>query len=65
MTDKLIVEQAYDGEFMAELELSSWDKVDEMLQRATKAHADRNSWLPAYRRIEILKHLTKAKPLLS
>jgi len=57
MSDQLIVRQAFDGEVIAELPFATWKETDRMLDRATKAYADRGAWLPAYRRIEILKRL--------
>ena len=53
----LAVVQAYDGEFIAELELQDWTAVDAMLDRAFRLHADRNAWLPAHQRREILQKL--------
>ncbi len=53
----LAVIQAYDGVFMAELGLHGWDAVDEMLVRASRLHATRDAWLPAYHRRSILQRL--------
>ncbi len=55
--EPLIVRQPYDGVVIDELEYTPWSGVDTMLDRATAAFRDRDSWLPAYRRIEILRHL--------
>jgi len=54
---KLVVQQPFDGEVIAELDLVNWPQVDEMLSRATKAFKDRKGWQPAHRRIEILRRL--------
>ncbi len=55
--EPLIVRQPYDGVVIDELEYTPWSEVDTMLDRATAAFRDRDRWLPAYRRIEILRHL--------
>jgi len=55
----LTVRQAYDGAFMADVPLQNWPAVDAMLARAAKLHADRQGWLPAYRRREVLLKLAR------
>ena len=59
MTDatRLTVEQPYDGAVIDELSYSPWPDVDAMLARATAAFADRDGWLPAYKRIDVLRRL--------
>jgi len=53
----LIVEQAYDGEEIATLEMDDWEKADRFLTRARELHRSRHLWLPAHERIAILKRL--------
>jgi acyl-CoA reductase-like NAD-dependent aldehyde dehydrogenase len=53
----LRVEQAYDGELITEIALKSPEEVDAMIARAMRVYRDRASWLPAFRRIEILKNI--------
>ncbi len=59
MTDapKLIVERPYDGAFIDELPYAAWPDADAMLARATAAFENRDGWLPAYKRIEVLRRL--------
>ncbi len=54
---KLKVLQAYDGELIEEVALNNWQAADVMLSKAEQLYKDRGQWLPAYRRIEILKKL--------
>ena len=54
---RLVVEQPHDGAVLAELDYVAWPEVDMMLDRAATAFADRDRWLAAYRRIEILRRL--------
>ncbi len=54
---KLSVQQPYDGCVIAELDCTRWPEVDAMLDQAVSAFRDRRGWLPAYRRIEILRRL--------
>ncbi len=56
----LTVHQPYDGDVIAELDYARWPDVDAMLDRAVSAYRDRDGWLPAYRRIEILRRLAKS-----
>jgi len=56
-TKKLKVLQAYDGELIEEVGLNNWLEADAMLNQAERLFKDRSQWLPAYRRIEILKKL--------
>jgi len=55
--NRLTVSQPYDGSEIAELDIVPWPEVDAMLERAVSAFSDRNGWLPAHRRIEILRRL--------
>ncbi|NKB49032.1 MAG: aldehyde dehydrogenase family protein [Alphaproteobacteria bacterium] len=57
-TTRLIVEQPYDGAIIDELPIADWAAADGMLVRASAVFDDRDAWLPAYERIEILKKLT-------
>lgn len=59
MTGSLVVEQAYDGAEITRLPMEDWDKADAFLDRAVALHADRRAWLPAHKRIEILKRLAE------
>ncbi len=54
---QLTVEQPYDGAIIDELPYSEWSEVDAMLARASAAFENRDGWLPAYRRIEVLRRL--------
>ncbi|MCZ6837757.1 MAG: aldehyde dehydrogenase family protein [Alphaproteobacteria bacterium] len=54
---RLTVEQPYDGAIIDELPYSEWSEVDAMLARAAAAFENRDGWLPAYRRIEVLRRL--------
>ncbi|MFB3102403.1 MAG: aldehyde dehydrogenase family protein [Alphaproteobacteria bacterium] len=54
---QLTVEQPYDGAIIDELPYSEWSEVDAMLARAAAAFENRDGWLPAYRRIEVLRRL--------
>jgi acyl-CoA reductase-like NAD-dependent aldehyde dehydrogenase len=56
----MVVTQAFDGEPIAEIALDDAASVEEKLDRATRAFADRASWLPAYKRIECLRRLALA-----
>ena len=55
--NKLIVHQPYDGSVIAELDYANWRDADAMLGHAVLAYNDRQGWLPAWRRIEILRRL--------
>ena len=55
--NSLTVHQPYDGSVIAELDCARWSDADAMLDRALSAFCDRNGWLPAYRRIEVLRRL--------
>ena len=53
----MLVTQPYDGEVIADISLDVAASVEQKLERAARCFADRPGWLPAYRRIEILKRL--------
>lgn len=53
----LRVEQAYDGELITEIALKTPEQVGAMMGRADAAYRDRSAWLPAYKRIEVLKNI--------
>ncbi len=55
--NRLSVHQPFDGALIAELDYTRWPEADRILDRAVAAFRDRNGWLPAYRRIEILRRL--------
>ena len=40
---------------IGQVPMNSWQDVDSMLETAHKLYRNRNNWLPAYRRVEILK----------
>ncbi len=56
-TKTLAVAQAYDGAFIAEVELQDWETVDALLGTAERLHKDQANWLPPYKRREILQKL--------
>jgi len=56
-TKKLKVLQAYDGKLIEEVALNNWQVADAMLNKAERLFKDRGQWLPAHRRIDILKKL--------
>lgn len=53
----LTVSQAYDGAFMAEVELRDWEAADGMLAAAAHLHHTRSAWLPVHQRRAILQRL--------
>lgn len=55
----MLVIQAYDGAAIEELATNNEADIGNMLDRAAKLHEDRACWLPAYRRIEILRRLAR------
>ncbi|RUM77930.1 MAG: aldehyde dehydrogenase [Candidatus Thioglobus sp.] len=56
-TEKLIVNQAYSGEVLAELRMHDNDQVEAMLSSAQALH--KSGCLPAYKRIRILQRLAE------
>lgn len=55
-SSKLTVVNPFDLQTIGEVSLVEWDLVDQYLQKAHELHKQRNNWLPAYTRIEILKN---------
>lgn len=55
----MLVRQAYDGAPIEELPTTSASELGEMLERAARVYQDRSNWLPAHRRIDILRHLAR------
>ena len=53
------VMQPYDGELVAEIPVDTAADVESKLQSAVDIFSSRANWLPAYRRIEILKRLAR------
>ncbi len=58
-TDRLVVEQPFDGEIIADIPLVSAADADAMLGRAVAVFANRRGVLPAHQRIEILRRLVE------
>ena len=59
MTLKLKVYQAFDRELIAEIPADDAAALERKLDVAARAFADRNSWLPAHRRIAILRRVSE------
>lgn len=55
----MLVRQAYNGAPIEELPTTSASALGEMLERAARVYQDRSNWLPAHRRIDILRHLAR------
>lgn len=55
----MLVRQAYNGAPIEELPTTSASELGEMLERAARVYQDRSNWLPAHRRIDILRHLAR------
>jgi acyl-CoA reductase-like NAD-dependent aldehyde dehydrogenase len=53
------VKQAFDGAAIAEVALDDAESLAQKLERAIRCFADRPGWLPAHRRIEILRRLAR------
>ena len=53
----MLITQAYDGAPIDEIPLDDAAGLDRKLERAIRCFADRQGWLPAYQRIEILRRL--------
>jgi acyl-CoA reductase-like NAD-dependent aldehyde dehydrogenase len=53
------VRQAFDGAAIAEVALDDAESMAQKLERAIRCFADRPGWLPAYKRIEILRRLAR------
>ena len=56
---RMCVTQPYDGELIAELLVDTAEGIEAKLETASKAFADRANWLPAWKRIEILRKLAR------
>jgi acyl-CoA reductase-like NAD-dependent aldehyde dehydrogenase len=57
--DVLEVVNPFDLKAIGSVTLSDWDEIDKDLEIAHGLFRNRNNWLPAYRRIEILKNAAK------
>jgi acyl-CoA reductase-like NAD-dependent aldehyde dehydrogenase len=55
----LQVFQAYDGALIEEVPLQNWQEANEMLNKAQAMFNHRDKWLPAHRRMEILRRLAE------
>ena len=55
--DHIKVHQAYTREVLGELELHDEKQLEAMLSKAQKLFLNRENWLPAYQRIEILEKM--------
>ncbi|MEO6815162.1 MAG: aldehyde dehydrogenase family protein [Edaphobacter sp.] len=55
----MLVVQPYDGEMIADIPLDDAASAEQKLDRSARCFANRSSWLPAYKRIEILKRLAR------
>ncbi len=51
----LKVVNPFDLSTIGEVELASWGEIDSFLEEANRLFRNRSNWMPAYRRIEILK----------
>lgn len=49
----------YDGRKLGEISLESWEQAEGKLLKALKAFKQRDGWLPAHMRIEVLKKLAE------
>lgn len=59
MTKTLEVVNPYDLSVIGALPLTDWQTVDGYLETANQLHRKRSNWLPAYKRIEVLKKTAK------
>ena len=55
----MLVRQPFDGAPIAEIPLDDANSLSQKLDRAIRCFADRAGWLPAHRRIEILRRLAR------
>jgi len=55
----MLVRQPFDGAPIAEIALDDANSLSQKLDRAIRCFADRAGWLPAHRRIEILRRLAR------
>lgn len=59
MTPNLKVYQAFDRELITEIPADDAEALERKLDVAMKAHADRDGWLPAHRRMAILRRVSE------
>ncbi len=59
MTPKLKVYQAFDRALIAEIPADDAAVLEHKLDVAAKAYADRSAWLPAHRRMAILRRVSE------
>ena len=57
--DALEVVNPFDQAVIGRVTLSNWEAIDKFLEDAHRLFRNRNAWLPAYRRIEILQNATR------
>ena len=55
MSEEIEVINPFNLEPVGSVALNTWEDIDEMLAKARDLHLDRDGWLPAFKRIEILK----------
>ena len=55
MSAVLEVLNPFDLGKIGSVDVNSWHDIDEMLDGASQLHRDRDAWLPAYQRIEVLQ----------
>src|ERR1700730_8921086 len=55
----MLVRQAFDGAPIADIPLDDAGGLKRKLEHAARCLADRSGWLPAYQRVEILRHLAR------
>jgi acyl-CoA reductase-like NAD-dependent aldehyde dehydrogenase len=55
--ETMLVKQAFDGAPISEIATDGEAQIAEKLDRASRCFRDRKNWLPAHRRIEILRRL--------
>ncbi|WP_299951146.1 aldehyde dehydrogenase family protein [uncultured Ruegeria sp.] len=59
MSGVLDVLNPFDLEPIGSVEIKAWSDVDAMLNVSHRLHRDRSAWLPAHRRIEVLKNTAR------
>ncbi|WP_299669511.1 aldehyde dehydrogenase family protein [uncultured Ruegeria sp.] len=59
MSGVLDVLNPFDLETIGSVEIKTWSDVDAMLNVSHRLHRDRSAWLPAHRRIEVLKNTAR------
>lgn len=59
MSNVVEVLNPFDLEKIGSVEVKSWNDINVMLNVAHGLHRDRGTWLPAYRRIEVLKNAAR------